>query len=118
MSYPEFFKPLVVGATEHPNRILMAPLTRVRADENHVSTDLMAEHYAQRAGTGLIIAEVTAVMADCSAFDTEPGIYSTEQVVGWKKVVDAVHAKGGKIYLQIWHGGELVTLCSMTAEFL
>lgn len=105
MNYPELFKPLTAGAVELPNRILMAPLTRVRADENHVPTELMAEHYAQRASAGLIIAEATAVMEGCSAFGTEPGIYSEEQVVGWKKVTDAVHAKGGRIYLQLWHGG-------------
>lgn len=97
--------PLQLGAIELSNRILMAPLTRARADENHVPTDLMAEYYAQRAGAGLIIAEATMAMPACSAFWREPGIHSDAQVAGWKKVTDAVHAKGGKIVLQIWHGG-------------
>ena len=83
----------------------MAPLTRCRADENHVPTALMAEHYSQRASAGLIIAEATAAMDGCSAFGAEPGIYSEAQVAGWKLVTDAVHAKGGQIVLQIWHGG-------------
>lgn len=97
--------PLQLGAIELSNRILMAPLTRARADENHVPTDLMAQYYAQRAGAGLIIAEATMAMPACSAFWREPGIHSDAQVAGWKKVTDAVHAKGGKIVLQIWHGG-------------
>lgn len=105
MNYPNLFKPLEVGAIEMPNRVLMAPLTRVRADEEHVPTPLMAEHYAQRASGGLLIAEATAVAEGASAFGTEPGIYSEAQVEGWKKVTDAVHEKGGRIFLQIWHGG-------------
>lgn len=105
MNYPNLFTPLRVGAMELPNRILMAPLTRGRADAEHVPTELMAEHYAQRASGGLLIAEATAVMEGCSAFGIEPGIYSKEQVRGWKKVTDAVHEKGGRIVLQIWHGG-------------
>jgi N-ethylmaleimide reductase len=99
------FTPLQLGAIQIPNRILMAPLTRCRADQNHVPTPLMAEHYAQRASAGLLIAEATAAMEDCTAFWTEPGIYNQDQVTAWKQVTDAVHAKGGKIFLQIWHGG-------------
>ncbi len=83
----------------------MAPLTRCRATGDHVPTPLMAEYYAQRASAGLIIAEATAVAEGCSAFYTEPGIYSDQQIEGWKAVTDAVHAKGGLIFLQIWHGG-------------
>lgn len=99
------FTPLKLGANVMANRIFMAPLTRTRADANHVPTDLMAEYYAQRASAGLIIAEATMAIEGNSAFWREPGIYSEAQVEGWKKVTDAVHAKGGKIYLQIWHGG-------------
>jgi len=99
------FNPLKLGAIEVPNRVFMAPLTRVRADANHVPTDLMVEYYAQRASAGLIIAEATMAIEGNSAFWREPGIYSEAQVEGWKKVTDAVHNKGGKIYLQIWHGG-------------
>lgn len=101
----DLFSPLKLGAVEIENRVLMAPLTRCRADENHVPTDLIAEHYAQRASGGLLIAEATMAMEGNSAFWREPGIYSDAQVEGWKKVTDAVHAKGGKIFLQIWHGG-------------
>jgi N-ethylmaleimide reductase len=99
------FNPLQLGAIQIPNRILMAPLTRCRADQNHVPTALMAEHYAQRASAGLLIAEATAAMENCTAFWTEPGIYNSDQVTAWKQVTEAVHAKGGRIFLQIWHGG-------------
>lgn len=105
MPLHQLFTPLQVGALTLPNRILMAPLTRCRADQEHVPTALMAEHYSQRASAGLIIAEATAVMAGCSAFWTEPGIFSDAQVAAWTQVTDAVHAKGGQIVLQIWHGG-------------
>jgi N-ethylmaleimide reductase len=105
MPLSQLFTPLQAGALTLPNRILMAPLTRCRADQDHVPTPLMAEHYSQRASAGLIIAEATAAMAGCSAFWTEPGIYSDAQVEGWKRVTEAVHAKGGQIMLQIWHGG-------------
>jgi len=99
------FTPLKMGTSEMANRVFMAPLTRVRADADHVPTDRMVEYYAQRASAGLIIAEATMAIEGNSAFWREPGIYSEAQVEGWKKVTDAVHAKGGKIYLQIWHGG-------------
>jgi len=99
------FSPLQAGALKLPNRILMAPLTRCRADADHNPTPLMAEYYAQRASAGLIIAEATMVMEGNSSFWMEPGIYSDAQVQGWKAVTDAVHAKGGQIVLQLWHGG-------------
>jgi N-ethylmaleimide reductase len=105
MTFTHLFTPLKLGALTIPNRLLMAPLTRCRADENHVPTALMAEHYRQRASAGLIIAEATAAMDGCSAFGAEPGIHNEAQVAGWKLVTDAVHAKGGQIVLQIWHGG-------------
>ncbi len=99
------FTPLSLGAVTAANRIVMAPLTRCRADADHVPTALMAEHYAQRASAGLIIAEATMAMEGNSAFWMEPGIYSEAQVAGWKRVTDAVHAGGGHIFLQVWHGG-------------
>ena len=101
----DLFTPLQVGALTLPNRILMAPLTRCRADADHVPTTIMAEHYAQRASGGLLIAEATMAMEGNSSFWMEPGIYSDAQVKGWKVVTDAVHAKGGRIFLQLWHGG-------------
>ena len=103
--YPHLFSPLKLGSIELRNRIIMAPLTRARTEVDHIPTDLMAEYYAQRASGGLIIAEATMAMPNCSAFAKEPGIYSDAQIAGWKKVTDAVHAKGGRIVLQIWHGG-------------
>jgi N-ethylmaleimide reductase len=99
------FSPLELGALTVPNRILMAPLTRCRAGTEHLPNALMAEYYAQRASAGLIIAEATMAMEGASAFWMEPGIYSPAQVAGWKQVTDAVHAAGGRIFLQIWHGG-------------
>lgn len=97
--------PLKFGAMSAPNRIFMAPLTRCRADADHVPTAVMAEYYAQRASAGLIVAEATMAMEGNSAFWMEPGIYSDAQIAGWKQVTDAVHAAGGRIFLQIWHGG-------------
>ncbi len=100
------FTPMTLGSMTLPNRIVMAPLTRCRADVDHVPTALMVDYYSQRASAGLIIAEATMAMEGNSAFGgREPGIYSTAQVAGWKKVTDAVHAKGGHMFLQIWHGG-------------
>jgi N-ethylmaleimide reductase len=101
----QLLSPLTAGAFQLKNRVLMAPLTRCRADADHNPTPLMAEYYAQRASAGLIIAEATMVMEGNSSFWMEPGIYSEAQVQGWKAVTDAVHAKGGQIVLQLWHGG-------------
>lgn len=101
----KLLSPLTVGALQLPNRVLMAPLTRCRADADHNPTPLMAEYYAQRASAGLIIAEATMVMEGNSSFWMEPGIYSDAQVNGWKAITEAVHAKGGRIALQLWHGG-------------
>lgn len=101
----DLFSPMQLGALQLSNRILMAPLTRTRADANHVPTPLMADYYAQRATAGLIIAEATMVAEGNSAFWRELGIYSAEQILAWRQVTDAVHAKGGKIVLQLWHGG-------------
>ncbi len=99
------FSPLKMGALTVPNRIFMAPLTRCRADDAHVPRDLMAAYYAQRASAGLLIAEATMAMAGNSAFWHEPGIHSPEQIAGWRRVTDAVHQAGGRLFLQVWHGG-------------
>ena len=99
------FSPLQLGALSAPNRVFMAPLTRCRASAGHVPNPLMAEYYAQRAGAGLIVAEATMAMEGNSSFWMEPGIYSSAQIAGWKLTTDAVHAAGGRIVLQIWHGG-------------
>ena len=99
------FSPLKLGALTVPNRIFMAPLTRCRSGDEHIPNTLMAEYYAQRASAGLIIAEATMAIEGNSAFWKEPGIYSAEQIAGWKLITEAVHAAGGRIFLQIWHGG-------------
>jgi N-ethylmaleimide reductase len=105
MTLEQLLSPLKLGALTLPNRILMAPLTRSRAEAEHVPSNLMAEYYAQRASAGLIIAEATMVMEGNSSFWHEPGIYSNAQITGWRKTTDAVHAAGGRIFLQLWHGG-------------
>lgn len=99
------FMPLQLGSLKVPNRIFMAPLTRCRAGDAHLPNAMMVEYYVQRASAGLIIAEATMVMEGNSAFWREPGIYSVEQIVEWKRITDAVHGAGGKIFLQLWHGG-------------
>jgi N-ethylmaleimide reductase len=99
------FTPLQVGALTLPNRFVLAPLTRTRAGMEHLPNDLMAEYYAQRASGGLLITECTMVQEGTSAFVAEPGVYSEAQIAGWKKTTDAVHAKGGRIFMQIWHAG-------------
>lgn len=101
----KLFEPLKLGAITLPNRIVMAPLTRCRAGEQHIPNELMATHYVQRASAGLIIAEATMVQEHHSAFWKEPGIYNEAQILGWQKVTNRVHQAGGKIFLQIWHGG-------------
>ncbi|MFN9988750.1 MAG: alkene reductase [Cyanobacteriota bacterium] len=102
---PDLFSPLRVGALEVPNRVWMAPLTRCRAEEGHLPGPLMAQYYAQRASAGLIIAEATMVMEGNSAFWHEPGIYNSAQIEGWRLTTAAVHRAGGRIVLQLWHGG-------------
>ncbi|MCE5387216.1 MAG: alkene reductase [Acidithiobacillus sp.] len=99
------FNPLRVGGIDARNRIFMAPLTRCRADDEHVPTPLMAKYYAQRASAGLIIAEATMILPGTSAFWHEPGIYNQAQIKAWQLITGAVHDAGGKIALQIWHGG-------------
>ncbi|WJG08562.1 alkene reductase [Aliiglaciecola sp. LCG003] len=101
----ELFTPVKLGDINLQNRVIMAPLTRCRATVDHIPTDRMATYYGQRAGAGLIIAEATMAIEGNSAFYREPGIYSDQQVAAWRKVTDEVHQQGGKIFLQIWHGG-------------
>lgn len=102
------FDPIRVGDIELPNRVIMAPLTRARAaGEGRVPNALMAHYYVQRASAGLIISEATAVTAQGVGYVDTPGIWSDEQVVGWRSVTDAVHAAGGRIVLQLWHVGRI-----------
>jgi N-ethylmaleimide reductase len=102
---PTLFTPLQVGELLLPNRIVMAPLTRVRAGTTHIPSAMMVDYYSQRASSGLIMTECTMVHAHACAFMGEGGIYSPAHVAGWKRVTDAVHAKGGRIFMQIWHPG-------------
>lgn len=97
--------PLSAGHLTLNNRVVMAPLTRVRAGATHVPNELMVEYYAQRASAGLIMTECTMVAADASAFIAEGGIFNDVTAQGWKKVTDAVHARGGRIIMQLWHPG-------------
>ena len=103
----DLFSPLSLGDLELPNRIVMAPLTRSRATLERVPTPMMAEHYAQRAAAGLIIAEATNVVPQSIAWDCAPGIFTDEQIAAWRPLVAAVHAAGGRIALQLWHGGRV-----------
>lgn len=100
------FDPIQVGALHLPNRVVMAPLTRNRAPEA-IPTPLMAQYYAQRAGAGLIISEATAITHQGQGYADVPGLYSTEQLDGWRRVTKAVHDKGGRIYCQLWHVGRV-----------
>jgi N-ethylmaleimide reductase len=101
------FEANTAGALKLANRIVMAPLTRNRAGPGLVPSHLAAEYYSQRASAGLIIAEATQISAQAQGYADTPGSYSDAQVAGWKVVTDAVHAKGGKIVLQIWHTGRV-----------
>jgi len=105
MQTQKLLKPITIGDLSLPNRIALAPMTRTRAEADGTPTDLMAKYYAQRASSGLVIAEATAIAGDAISWQGMPGAYKDEHVVGWKKVTDAVHAKGGTIFLQIWHPG-------------
>ena len=105
MSKDIFFTPLRLGAIQLPNRIVMAPLTRMRAGANNVPTALNAEYYAQRSSAGLIISEGTAVSPQAQGYPSSPGIYTAEQIAGWRGVTDAVHARGGRMVMQIEHNG-------------
>ncbi len=104
---PTLFDPLQLGALTLPNRILLAPLTRARAGKERIPNALMAEYYRQRAGAGLIISEATSVMPMGVGYANTPGVWSAGQVAGWKLVTQAVHAAGGRIFLQLWHVGRI-----------
>ena len=107
MNTPNLFTPVRLGALEVPNRMVMAPLTRMRAGFGRVPTPLMAEYYAQRAAAGLIVSEATAISQQGTGCPNSPGIYSDEQMTGWQRVTEAVHLAGGRIFLQLWHMGRI-----------
>lgn len=104
----DLFQSLKLGDLVIPNRVIMAPLTRMRSKQpGNVPHALNAEYYAQRAGAGLIIAEATQISPQGQGYPGTPGIHSAEQVEGWKGVTQAVHARGGRIFLQLWHVGRI-----------
>ena len=96
-----------IGSVSLPNRVLMSPLTRMRAFDGRAPGDLQVEHYRQRASAGLIFTEATSVTPMGVGYPHTPGIWSQAQVAGWKRVTDAVHAAGGKIAVQLWHVGRI-----------
>ena len=103
------FSPARVGPHQLSHRVVMAPLTRMRSDPGDVPSNLMAGYYSQRASKGgLIISEATPVSIRGNGYAGAPGIYSDSQIAGWHRVTDAVHAKGGQIFLQLWHVGRTV----------
>lgn len=104
---PTLFDPIQIGDWQLPNRIIMAPLTRTRASAGRVPNALMAEYYVQRASAGLIISEATSVSPMGVGYPDTPGIWSPEQVAGWKLITNVVHRAGGKILLQLWHVGRV-----------
>lgn len=104
---PTLFDPLTLGALTLKNRIIMAPLTRCRASAGRVPNALMARYYAERAGAGLILSEATSVSPRGVGYPDTPGIWSDAQVEGWRGVVNAVHAAGGLMFLQLWHVGRI-----------
>ena len=106
-STPTLFSPARFGDLALANRVVMAPLTRNRAGAGLVPSPLAAEYYAQRAGAGLIITEATQVSRGAQGYLDTPGIYTPDQVTGWRAVADAVHAKGGRIVVQLWHVGRI-----------
>ena len=99
--------PILIGNYSLKNRTFMAPLTRCRSVEDNIPNDLMATYYGQRASAGLIISEATQISTQGIGYPCTPGIYTSEQIQGWKKITQCVHDKGGKIFLQLWHVGRI-----------
>ena len=108
MSADKLFTPLKVGAITTPNRIFMAPLTRLRSIvPGDIPTPLMGEYYRQRASSGLIISEATQISAQAKGYEGAPGLHSDEQIAAWKKITAGVHAADGHIAVQLWHTGRI-----------
>jgi N-ethylmaleimide reductase len=103
----KLFEPYKLGPITLPNRAVMAPLTRNRAVAGMVPSPLAVEYYAQRASAGLLITEASQISQQGQGYQDTPGIYSKQQVAGWRKVTDRVHARGGRIFIQIWHVGRV-----------
>jgi N-ethylmaleimide reductase len=101
------FSSLTLGPYDLPNRIVMAPMTRCRADGDTVPTTIMIEYYRQRSSAGLIVSEATQVSRRGIGYPNTPGIHTRQQVEGWKPITEAVHESGGRIFLQLWHCGRI-----------
>lgn len=104
---PNLFTPVELGSLELPNRIVMSPMTRIRADENCVPSEMMVRYYSQRASAGLIITEGTHPSPMGRGYTHPPGLHTKQQAEGWRKVTDAVHAAGGRIFVQLMHAGRV-----------
>src|SRR3954447_21005673 len=104
---PGLFTPVKLGPLELPNRIVMSPMTRIRADRDCVPTERMVRYYAQRASVGLIITEGTHPSPMGRGYTYPPGLHTEEQAAGWRAVTDAVHAAGGRIFVQLMHAGRV-----------
>src|ERR1035437_4800488 len=108
MSTPtKLFEPYKLGPITLPNRLVMAPLTRNRAVAGLVPSPLAIEYYGQRASAGLLITEASQISQQGQGYQDTPGIYSKQQVAGWRKVTNRVHERGGRIFIQIWHVGRI-----------
>jgi N-ethylmaleimide reductase len=107
MTDSRLFQPYTLGALTLANRIVLAPLTRNRAAAGLVPSELAAAYYSQRASAGLLISEASQISQQGQGYQDTPGIYTPAQIAGWRKVTDAVHAKGGHIFLQLWHVGRI-----------
>lgn len=107
MTDKALFQPYQLGSLTLANRFVMAPLTRNRAGAGLVPSEFAATYYAQRASAGLIITEATQISPQAQGYQDTPGLYTQAQINGWRKVTDAVHAKGGKIFVQLWHVGRI-----------
>ncbi len=101
----QLLEPIDIGGILLPNRVVMAPLTRARSGESRVPNTLMAEYYGQRSSAGLIITEATSISPQGNGWNQSPGIYSDEMAAGWKPVVNTVHERNGRVFLQLWHTG-------------
>lgn len=107
MTDKTLFEPFTLGTLTLANRVVMAPLTRCRAGAGFVPSEFAATYYSQRASAGLLISEATQISQQGQGYQDTPGIYSQAQIEGWREVTDAVHAKGGRIFLQLWHVGRV-----------
>ncbi|GEO01620.1 alkene reductase [Novosphingobium sediminis] len=112
MNHPALFTPVTLGTHQLPSRIVMAPMTRLRAPDA-MPNAVMAEYYAQRAGAGLIVTECVMISDTSAAYMGAPGLYADRFIDGWKGVTDAVHARGGRIFAQLWHSGRVAHVSLM-----